>query len=645
VRAHYADRDALTMLDNDDTVGIFIDPVQDGRRGFSFLANALGVQSDLLVDDVAGGEDISWDAIWASAGKRTSQGFDVEMAIPFSQLKLSNRPGLQTWTFDAFRFQPRDMFRRYSYSPLARGRNCNICQFLPVRGFDGVRSGKNLQITPTFTMSLTDDPNARRGTVPVDVDPQIGITGRWNITPTLSLNGMYNPDFSQVESDAIQLKANRQFALYYPERRPFFLEGADFFQTPFNVIYSRQIADPDWGVKLAGKIDGGYAIGALIAKDSITNILVPGPESSNPISLDSPSSSAVLRWRFDIGQNSTFGVLMSGRTGKDYFNSVLGADGSFRFRENHTIRFQIAESHARYPKEIDIGPRSGRPDLVGHAGFLEYQYKGANWRVLASHEEIGKEFRADLGFMPQVDIRRTNARVSRIFWGDEGGKYTLMSVTAAPRLTTRQDGTLVEGMMRVAGSFQGKLQSSITLGAEAGRRRFGGKEFNQMVSDLDVRLAPTDAVAVGLTGTFGTGIDYVGVRPGVLANASPYLNLRLGNHVDLQLAEALETFRLDAGRLYTASATRARLTLFLNARAFLRLYSQYYHLDNDVDLYGGALPELSRSFVNQILLSYKLNPQTLGFLGYSDAWDSDGSGNMQQSNWALFTKLSYAWLL
>jgi hypothetical protein len=128
-------------------------------------------------------------------------------------------------------------------------------------------------------------------------------------------------------------------------------------------------------------------------------------------------------------------------------------------------------------------------------------------------------------------------------------------------------------------------------------------------------------------------------------NAQPFVNLRIGRHVDMQLAEALETFAIDEGRLYTASATRARLTVFVDARAFIRLYSQYYQVDNDVALFGGGVSALSRSLVNQLLLSYKLNPQTLGFLGYSDGWDSDGRSAMKQTSWTIFTKLSYAWLL
>jgi Domain of unknown function (DUF5916) len=242
------------------------------------------------------------------------------------------------------------LVRRLAYSRLPRGRNCTVCQFRSIAGFADIRSGNSLQITPSFSMAVTHAPSAASGAMPVAFDPQVGVTGRWKLTPTLSLNGVYNPDFSQVEADAIQLKVNRQFTLYYPERRPFFLEGADFFQTPLNVLYSRQIAALEWGMKLAGKMDDGNAVGAIVAKDTITNLVLPGPESSKPLSIASPSASAALRWRWDVGKSSNFGVLIAGRTGKDYFNSILGADGSLRYRQNHTVRFQLLESYTRYPE-------------------------------------------------------------------------------------------------------------------------------------------------------------------------------------------------------------------------------------------------------------------------------------------------------
>ena len=143
------------------------------------------------------------------------------------------------------------------------------------------------------------------------MEAEAGISVRWGITPNISLNAAINPDFSQVEADFAQLDVNERFALAFPEKRPFFLEGADFFTTPLNAVFTRTVSDPRYGLKLTGK-EGDNSFGAFLTEDSVNNILIPGRETSRSVFLDDTVRDSVLRYRRDIGSTSSLGVLYAG---------------------------------------------------------------------------------------------------------------------------------------------------------------------------------------------------------------------------------------------------------------------------------------------------------------------------------------------
>ncbi|MFL6290939.1 MAG: DUF5916 domain-containing protein, partial [Thermoanaerobaculia bacterium] len=274
IRAHLSDRDKAF---DDDFVGIVLDPFNDERRAFEFFVNPFGIQMDLFMDDVGGNESETWDAIWTSAGRVTGSGYEVEIAIPFSSLRFPRTEGDQIWGFDALRFYPRNQRHRIASQPMDRNVSCYLCQVSKMAGFAGVTPGLNMELVPTLTATRTDaKPDAFQDRLAEgDVETEPGITGKWGITPNLTLNAAINPDFSQVEADAAQLDVNTTFALFFPEKRPFFLEGADFFRTPFEAVFTRNVSDPEWGLKLTGK-EGKNAVGVFVAQDDRTDFLIPG---------------------------------------------------------------------------------------------------------------------------------------------------------------------------------------------------------------------------------------------------------------------------------------------------------------------------------------------------------------------------------
>ncbi|MGB5659341.1 MAG: DUF5916 domain-containing protein, partial [Thermoanaerobaculia bacterium] len=227
IRAHLMDRDEINTFVQDDYVIVQLDTFNDGRRAFQFRINPLGVQADAFSSEVEGIEDWSWDMIWHSKGRLTTDGYEVEIAFPFNQLRFQSTQEVQTWGIDVGRSYPRSSRHRMNNAGRNRNLSCIICQFNKVTGLQGLKPGRNLEFDPTLTASRTDeldefpDGSLEDG----DGDIEAGLTARWGITPSLVLTGTINPDFSQVEADVAQLAINQRFALFFPEKRPFFLEG------------------------------------------------------------------------------------------------------------------------------------------------------------------------------------------------------------------------------------------------------------------------------------------------------------------------------------------------------------------------------------------------------------------------------------
>ena len=264
IRAHLMDRDAIDTFVMDDYVSFMLDTFNDERRAFQFRVNPLGVQADANISDQDGYEDFSWDAIWSSAARISACGSTVEIAIPFHQLRFKRTAGKQTWGFSAERSWPRGDRHRMETHARDRNRNCILCEFNKITGLEDISPGNNIEFDPTLTVQRTDTradfPAGGLETGKVNAEP--GLTAKWGITPNLILNATVNPDFSQVEADVAQLDVNTRYALYYPEKRPFFLEGDDFFLTPLQAVFTRTVADPRWGGKMTGKI-GKQGLGVL----------------------------------------------------------------------------------------------------------------------------------------------------------------------------------------------------------------------------------------------------------------------------------------------------------------------------------------------------------------------------------------------
>ena len=645
IRAHMVDRDTAF---NDDFVGVVLDTFNDERRAFEFFVNPLGVQMDLFNDDLSHDETTSWDAIWSSAGRITEEGYVVELAIPFHQLRFPSGGEELTWGFDAVRFYPRSDRVRIASQPMDRGVSCYLCQISKATGFEGASAGRNIELVPTLTAGRTDE----REDFPEgdlqdgSAETELGLTAKWGITPSLTGNLALNPDFSQVEADVAQLDVNNPFALFYPEQRPFFLEGADIFSTPLDTVFTRNVADPLWGGKISGK-QSIHGLGVFVAQDQVTNLLFPGSEGSDSDSFDFKTIDSVWRYRRDFGNASAIGALFTGREGDNYHNRVAGVDGLYRITDTHSLRFQALGSQSLYPDDIAEDYDQPMGSFSDQAYLLGYSHDSRNWRGWARYQDIGEDFRADMGFMPQVDFREGSTGFEHNWWGKEGDWYNRIELGSELERKEDQSGQLLQQEWRVWSGVGGPLQSFVWLNLSLAEQGYEGEVFNANAVRTFFRIQPSGMFSFDMFSRIGGQVDFDNVQQGDAVRLVPNFRLNLGRHVQAQLRHTYEQLDVDDGRLFTANLSQLRFVYQFNIRTFVRAIVQYTDIDRDLSLYDDPedVDAKTNQVFSQLLFSYKVNPRTVLFLGYSDNREGDENNDLLQEDRSVFLKIGYAWNL
>jgi hypothetical protein len=621
IRAHLRDRDTLG---GDDWIALIFDTFNDSRRSFDFIVTPQGVQFDQIETQTS--EDPGWDAIWDCSSRITDWGYAVEIAIPFSSLRFQRKEGSQVWGFDAVRRYPREHAYHIGLFPRDRSNNCYLCQAVKIKGFDGASPGLNIEINPTVVGARTD---YRRDFPEGDLekrdqDAEVGLTTRWGMTPNLTFNLTANPDFSQVEADARQLDINQPFALFYPERRPFFTEGADFFSALESVIYTRMMRDPTWGLKLTGK-EGTHTLGAYVVRDEITNLIFPGNQGSSQDSLNQANTSSVFRYKKDFGRRYTVGLMATDREGKDYYNRVYGFDLDFRFTRTNQIQLLVLGSKTRYP--------------------VEYDHNSRTWGWWADYEEAGPEFRADLGYYPRVGYRNAEGGLNYRWNAPPESWWSLFMAGSEVNYFEDQDGNLLNKSASLWFAYNGAMQSSLFIRGWRTREGYNNLLFDQTYFMIEGGFWPASNLQLLMSTIFGDQIDYENTRLGKRFRFTPYLTYDIGRHLRLSLAHTFERMNVQDARLYTANILQSTAIYQFNVRTFFRAIIQYVDYNYNSSNYTFPKEPEDRRFFTQLLFSYKINPRTLLFLGYSDNYFGSQEFGLTQSDRTFFVKLSYAWVL
>jgi hypothetical protein len=636
IRANYCERDSAFR---DDFVGFVIDPFNDERRGYEFFVNPFGVQMDLKRTE-GGGEDASWDTIWNSAGKINKNGYSVEMAIPFKSISFPVSKDIQTWGFWAFRSYPRKFRYQISSMPFDRNVNCFFCQIPKITGFKNIIPGRNLEINPSFVAikSFGKDtylePLTDNGT-----ETQAGVNIRWAPTSNVIINATVNPDFSQVEADAVQLSINRNFSLFYREKRPFFLEESDMFVSPSRVVHTRTIADPSLGLKFTGKVNS-YTYGAFYAEDTVTNYLVPSSTGSYLQTWEHKSNAIVFRGKKDIFSNSNIGTIVTSRSGGGYHNNVVGIDGSLYLSKNDSVTFQFLTSDTKNPFEEGSEVFKGEK-LNGNMYLVEYSHESRHWDWDLGFERRDRDFRADLGFIGKVDTENFSGSLHYTVYGKEGAFISKFTPGVFVSFEKDTSGNVIGRVGHIQANMKmaGQSYAGIFLNNEMEYYDFKNHYFSNFGFWAGTR--PSAYYAMHCGGNFGEAIDYTNNVLGRKKRGYFEFIYKPDEHIDLSLSIINEKFIELSTYLYKANVLQGNFIYNFSTRFFVRSIVQYTSIDRNLRLYGSG-DENSKSLYSQLLLNYKINPRTLCYLGFSAGRLSNELYPMQTFNKAIFFKIAYA---
>lgn len=300
-------------------------------------------------------------------------------------------------------------------------------------------------------------------------------------------------------------------------------------------------------------------------------------------------------------------------------------------------------SSTRYPDAAaaELGQRSGALD--DHAVALRYRYSSRDWTAYVQYDDRGEDFRADLGFVPQVDYRKGVAGGERIWWGEEQDWYDKMWLGADYDETYRQDGEPLEKELEGWWRFQGPLQSFLELRPGWRETRYQGIDFEESWVYLFAEGQPWSWLYANVESAVGDAIDFANVQPADEVYVAGYLRLRPGRHLQLSVQQTFQQLDRAEGRLFRADLTEVRLVWQFNLRTFVRWIGQRVAVARDPALYVEPVDAESEDLFNQLLFSYKLNPQTVLFVGYSDSFRNDFAGDLTREGRTLFVKLGYAW--
>jgi hypothetical protein len=641
VRATLSDRD---NIGSDDQVTLFLDTFNDQRRAYFFGVNPFGVQDDGVRAEGgfstsgfgSGTTDRNPDFLWQSRGQQTAFGWVAELRIPFKSLRWSGSAE-QTWGFNVQRTTRRTGYED-TWTDVRRANASFLGQSGTITGIRDIRRGIVTELQPTFVAGAPGRRVSSGEYERDDIDAEFGANLRLGLT-SLTLDATYNPDFSQVESDVGLVTINERFALFFPERRPFFLEGIDLFSSPNNLVYTRTVANPLAGAKITGKF-GAWSLAHLTALDEFSQ--------SGRIRPDEKALVNITRIRRDIGAGSVAGVTLTNRDEDENYNRVLAADTRLIFGGMYYFAAQIGVSKT-YTLTDDI-----IEDEYGKLWEAEFDRTGRGWGFNYKLTSFGRDFETWSGFVNRTGVISGRAFNRITVYGDRGAWMEQFQMFGGGSRIWSTDNALGSGALE--GSEQ--LNTSMTLRGgwnltnqvEHGFVRFNPDEyvsyripgpdqpqpfplatgvFDAFSTSFGVNTPTFTAWDASFRVNFGETAIFPEAAPGNFTQASLSLNHRPTSAVRLGLSITAQQLRRarDNSEFARTILPRLRLELQPNRSLFFRLVAEYRSerqsdpvdpIDGLPILIGGT--PLQGSATDRLrmdwLASYEPTPGSVVFLGY-----------------------------
>ncbi len=336
-------------------------------------------------------------------------------------------------------------------------------------------------------------------------------------------------------------------------------------------------------------------------------------------------------------------MLYAGRDGDSYSNDVAGIDANLRFDDSNSLRVQYLRSSTLYPGEIATAYDQPEGTFTGDAMAVNYDYSSRNWSFGANWDDRDPGFRADSGYVPQVDIRRLNGFANYVFWGEARDWYDRLSFTVDGQRTEDHAGLKSDDRVRIDGLFAGSQQSIVEATVSRSSLRFG----DTLHEDLDLyevygEMQPSGALKLTLYANTGDDVDIFNNQVGDTLMVRPGIELKAGRHVNAQLNHTYRRLDVPGGELFRANLSQLRLVYNFNVRTFVRAIFQYTDLRRDPALFPVAVEPQTRTLFSQLLFSYKVNAQTVLFVGFSDNYLGFEQVELTETDRTVFVKLGYA---
>ena len=622
IKASISKRDAMF---SDDFVGIIIDTYNTMQNGYGFLINPLGIQGDGMMN-ISGNLQPDHDMLWYSKGQIDDHGYTTECRIPLQSIRF---PDQKTITMRVGFFRQLVRYSEMaSAPPLFPDKGSIIAQTQPVT-VTGLKYKRVVEILPAVTHS--DNLAMNDGVLKRDERrSDLSLTAKLGLTSNLTLDAAANPDFSQVESDAGQVDVNLRYALFYPEKRPFFLEGNDIFEFAANpedaplavMVHTRTIVDPVFGFKLTGKMGVRNTIAAIYAKDS-----QPGDEN------DEHPDFSIFRFRHALKDDSYIGGFYTARDVRSGFNRVFGGDGRFRLGQSSVAAFHLFGSFTK-------DPAGGRDINGGHALSLDYIYDDRKVSLEAGYQDISQNFQVDTGFLMRTGLRRLNVfsmyriypkskffqRIEPFYWS-----YHLYDTYSNMWETFNIFVLRFQLPRSTQVRFEGILANEVYEGRRFGRNGLGVRANSQLSKHFFLEASYRGAGAIyydpddpyqGDGNRASVGIEYQPTEKFDFIFSLDYADF---------------TRRSNKEGIYSYTILRSFNTFQLNKYLFLRAILEYntYRKRMTVDT----------------LASFTYIPGTVVYVGYGSAFqrirwtgnEYEESDRFRETKRGFFFKVSYLW--
>jgi hypothetical protein len=646
ILAPFGDHDYLQ--NNADFGGLFLDTRNEGHTAYEFQVTAHNIQFDAVMDDNGGGENASPDFFWESAARINDHGWTLEIRIPFSSLRYKNVDP-QTWGVMLFRNYARDFRHEIMSVKQPRGSQCFVCRESPLTGLSGLPTGGHLVAAPFLSARQVARPSGALGTPLVNdpVDRKIGLDVKWTPNADNVLDGTIRPDFSQVESDTAQIATNERFALFFPEKRPFFLEGVELLSTPIQAVYTRTITAPDWGARATGKL-GGVSYTALVAEDTGGgSVVVPGPIASSFGEQDFHSTVFVGRAKKDFGL-SFVSVLVTDRESRSAgHNRLIGPDFQWRFKGTETLVGQWLASDTTTPNRPDVNAGWTGASFSSGAGQVQWNHNTTHYDAQATYKDYGGGFRADTGFVPQVGYREEYGETGWTF-RPTGPFSRVRTFLMLDHQAERDNGSLLLDDIAGGTNMDTKMNGFMFLKYGRDRVRAADQTFPRQQFNFYQRISASRRLQqIGVDGFLGQDVDFVNVRPGRGGSINLYAAINATDHLVFELIDNTHWLHVNdsagASRpLFTARVARLKANYTFTARSFVRLIGQYVSTDRDPALFVQPARAHDGFFSGSVLFAYKINWQSVMFVGYGDDRELTEQRRLAKSDRQVFVKMSYA---